>query len=192
MALSHLGVSQEVADIETENSQEAIALRRTKTTALEMTLMSAPWPFATAEADLTLVGEDPTDEWGYNYIYPPDCLSFRKIKSGHTTDVRSVRIPFRIVHGTNATEIYTNMEDAVGEYTVNVTNTNRMPVDFKLALSYMWAALSAAKLTGGDPYKLKNDMFSLANQTINKAKARMLNEQQDDVEPDTEYLTSRN
>ena len=82
LALSHIGIGKEVANIETEQSAEASALRRVYDTALRKTLRDFNWPFARVIADLGLIEEDPTDEWDFSYRVPSDCVSFRRIPSG--------------------------------------------------------------------------------------------------------------
>jgi hypothetical protein len=191
MALYHLGVSKEMSNVDTESSEEAKTCRVFYDTAVESVLKSFPWPFATVVADLGLVEEDPTNDWAFSYNYPSDCLTFLRIQNELRTDSRQSRLPYKVATDGSAKLIYTDIEDAICEYTRNVTDTSFYTADFNLGLSYFLASLMVPKLTRGDQYKILKDVMALYNMYINKAKANALNEGQVDQEVESEFIRSR-
>ena len=54
LAISHLGIGKEIANVETEQSQEAKACRRYFDMAKKITLGDVDWTFATKFATLNL------------------------------------------------------------------------------------------------------------------------------------------
>jgi hypothetical protein len=191
LAISHLGVAKEIADLETEDSEEANTCRRFYTTALEATLRDLPWPFATKFIALALVEEDPTDEWDYSYRYPADCLKVRRILSGIRNDTRQSRAPYKISQDGSGRLILTDQQNAEIEYTVNETDEQKYPADFVLAFSFRLAMYAAARLTAGDPFKLKLEMEKSYRKELVMAGASAFTEEQIDEEPDSEYIRER-
>jgi hypothetical protein len=149
------------------------------------------WPFCSAIADLGLVEEDPTDEWGYSYRYPADCLRIRRILSGERNDNRQERVSYKIGRDGTGLLVYSDEEDAQIEYTYRETDTGRFTPDFNLALSYRIAAYVAPRLSGGDPFKLGQVMERMYVLSITKAQANAANEEQPDEEPDSEFHRTR-
>lgn len=191
LALSHLGIGKEIQNIDTENSQEASACRRFFDTARQATLRDFSWPFATKFATLGLVMEDPTDEWSFSYQYPSDCLHFRRILSGTRNDTRKSRVPYRIVNGQVGQEIYCDMENAQAEYTADITDTSRFPPDFVMALSFRLATYMPVRLTKGDPFKLGDRAAKFYQMELSRAEATAVNEEQEEEEPDSEFIRER-
>lgn len=191
LAISHLGTGKEIADLETERSQESAACRRFYDMALKTTLKAYSWPFATKIAALGLVAEEPNEEWGYSYRYPSDCLEFRRILSGQRTDTRDTRISYKLGFDSAGTLIYADKFEAEGEYTILHESPSFYPPDFTLALSLRLAALVAPRLTAGDPFKLGEKCLALYRQAINEAKANAGNEEVPDSAPDSEFIRAR-
>lgn len=190
-ALSHLGVGRDIANIETENSQEANACRRFYVTARDQTLRDFNWPFATKESTLALVSENPTREWSYAYRYPTDCLKLRRIFSGLRNDTRQTRTPFKIVRDASGSLIYTDARDALMEYTFAEVDSQRFPADFAQALALRLAVYIAPRLTSGDPFKMGERAWKLYVIEITRAQASSANEQQDEDKPDAEWINAR-
>ena len=63
LALSHLGVGKEIGNLDTEKTEEAVAMRRFYESARDATLRDFPWPFATRMVALALVASPPTQWW---------------------------------------------------------------------------------------------------------------------------------
>jgi hypothetical protein len=83
LALINLGVSQTMTDIDTDDSPEAVVLRTIFTTERDWVLRDFPWPFATAYADLRLIGgntnERASRDWVYVYQFPSDAIAVRRL-----------------------------------------------------------------------------------------------------------------
>jgi len=191
LAISHLGIGKEIANIETEQSQEASACRRFYDVAKESTLSDLDWTFATKFAVLNLIEENPSDEWNYSYKYPVDCINMRRILSGLRNDTQTSRIPFKILKDATGRIIYTDQEDAQIEYTENVSDTSLFSAEFDLALSFRLAAYIAPRLTGGDPFKLKQEMLVQYDLELGRAKKKNMNEETQDIMPESEFIRAR-
>lgn len=191
MALAHLGKGNQVANIETERSQEAISLRLFYDIALEATLRSAPWPFATKIQALALIEEDPNNEYSYSYRYPTDCVDLRRILSGARNDSRQSRVVYKIGQDNAGKVIWTDQEAAEFEYTARADDPSLYPPDFILALSYKLGELSAPALTAGDPFNLAEGCLMKFRLAISEAKANAFNEEQRDEEVESEFIRAR-
>ena len=187
LAISHLGHGKEIADLDTENSAAANACRRYYERARDMTLRDFAWPFATKIETLALKETSPTTEWAYSYYVPADSLQVRKILSGVRTDYRESRVPYRLVTG----YIYTDEVDAIAEYTYKVTDPALFPQDFIMALSWRLAFYTAARLTAGDPFKLRESAMQMYRIELSMAQANAFNEEQPDITPDSEFIRVR-
>lgn len=191
LAISHLGVSKEISNFDTERSPEASACRRFYPLALGATLRDFPWSFAETIQALALIEEDPNDEWAFAYRYPSDCKNFRRILSGVRNDTRQSRVPYLIGKDSAGKVIYTDKELAEGKYTAFVDDPDRYPEDFTLALSFRLAAYLSPRITGGDPFKMGERAIKFYEYEITKAEAANVNEQQDDEEPESEFTRVR-
>jgi hypothetical protein len=189
LALSHLGSGAQIADLG-ENSAEANAISTFYDLALEQALRAVNWPFATKIVTLALVEADPTDEWGYSYRYPSDCLYFRRILSGSRQDTRQSRVSYKIGRDSSGQLVYTDQSQAQAEYTTLVDDPQRWPVDFTLAFSYLLAALSVPRITGVDTKKGQEARADYERE-IRAARANAWNEEQPDEEADAESIRAR-
>ncbi len=191
LALSHLGINKEIANLDTERTTEAAACRRFFEQLRDQTLRDFPWTFATKIRTLSLVEEDPNDEWSFSYQVPNDCLKARRILSGIRNDTRQSRVPYKIVKGSSGLLIYTDQEDADLEYTVQEEDVSQFPADFIMALSLRIAAYIAPRVTGGDPFKLGDRALQLYRFELDKAESSGTTEVQDDELPDSEFIRVR-
>jgi hypothetical protein len=188
MALSHLGIGVEIANLETDMTAEGKACRRYYSTALQDTLRSAHWPFAKRVAALGLVQADPTEEWDYAYRYPTNALYVNRILSGTRTDSKDTATPYRIYGDDAGRLIYTDKVNAEIEYIANVTNPVRFPPDFVLAFSLRLALLVSPRLAGSNP-KLRVEVAELYRDQIMNARASSANEEQPDLPPESEFIS---
>jgi hypothetical protein len=191
MALSHIGSGRSITDIDTDISEEARALRTFQDVAIKTAMRAAPWSFCTEILALGLVEEDPNDEWDYSYRYPSTAVGIRRILSGARTDTSDTRSPYKIARDSSGKLIFSDEEDAEAEITVYVSDVSQWPEDFKLAVSYLWAALVCPRVTKEDPMKIKRDLLGLYNMSVLEAKVNNHNEEQPDQEPDSEFIRCR-
>jgi len=195
LAISHLGVSKEIASL-TENSTEATAINRFYETDRRIVLRAYPWPFASKFVALGLVATNPSEidqEWTYSYRYPSDCLKFRRIVAGVVggRETRQSRIPYKIGRDSTGLLIYTNQSNAEAEYTINETDVQRFPDDFVMALSLLLATHSVSRITGGDPFGIGKTVYALYLSSLGLATSDAFNEQQDQEDPESEFIRGR-
>jgi len=194
MALSHLGSSLEIGNVETERSGEAKACRRFYSDALLESLRDFPNPYLTVIEPLALV-EDLREvdgaEWAFSYRYPADCSKAIRIPSGTRNDSNDSRIPYRIISDTTGPLIMTDMEDATLEYSKKSDSPDKWAPDFVMAFSLLLAFYIAPRVTAGDPFKLGERAYRAYFLSISKSKANAIGEQQPEKEPDTDYIRSR-
>ena len=191
LALSHLGISKDIANVDTEQSQEAKACRRFYDLARQTTLKDFNWPFATKFLALGLIEENPTDEWRYSYRYPNDCLYARRILSGFRDDTENTRIQYKVGQDDAGLLFYTDKESATLEYTVDIEDVSYFSSDFKMALSYRLAHYIAARITAGDPFNLADKSFAKYKMEITNAAANALNEDKSSLPFVTESIQAR-
>jgi hypothetical protein len=191
LALSHIGVGKEVANIVTERTEEARALNRFYEQARDATLRDFSWPFAIKVMTLNLVEEKPYDEWLFSYRYPTDCVKIIKVLSGIRRDTRQSASPYKIGRDNVGLLVYSDVDDAKIEFVSRVENTALFPPDFIMALSFRLAAYVAPRLTQGDPFKLRNQALELYSYELERARASALNEQQAEEDPDSEFIRTR-
>lgn len=191
MAISHLGIAKEIANVDTEKSAEASAMRRFYDIVLESVLRDFPWPFASKIAALGLLEEEPNDEWNFSYQYPTDCSKIRRILSGIRNDTPGSVVRYKVATTGDTRIIFTDEEDAEAEYTILATNPAIYPADFSLAVSLKLASVAAPRLTGGDPFKLGERAFRAYQIQIGMSQVNSINEQQDDAPIESEFIRGR-
>lgn len=190
-ALSHLGIGKRISNVETDVTAEAKVCRIFFEPSRDKVLRDFPWPFATKILALGEIEESPNDEWGFSYRYPSDCLAFRRILSGTRNDTRQSQIPYRIAQDAAGKIIFTDREEAQGEYTVRTEDPAIYPPDFVLALSFLIAAYIAPAISAGDPFKLGARAAQFYEYEIDKAKANAANEVQPEEDVQSEFVRGR-
>ncbi len=191
LGLSHIGIGKEVANFDTEQSEEARAARRFYQIALEKTLRDGSWPFATKIISLALIEEEPNTEWGYSYRYPSDCLYFRRILSGIRNDNRQSRSPYKLAKDSAGLIVYSDEEEAQCEYTVRANEEHIYPPDFVMTLSLYLGSLMAPRLTSGDQFKVGERALAKYLVEISITKASAYNEEQPDIPVEAEWIRDR-
>jgi len=191
MALSHIGVGKEIANLTTEQSQEAAACRRFYDIAKDVVLRDFPWPFATKVDTLALIEEDPNVEWAFSYRYPTDCHLIRKVLSGTRNDTQDSVVPYKIAQDSSGLVLFCDVEDAEIEYTVHTEDPQFYTPDFTMALSFLLAHYIAPRLTGGDPFKLGIRAVQMYDFEIRKARSNAINEERMERVPESEFIRGR-
>jgi hypothetical protein len=191
LALSHLGVGKEIANLDTEQSQEASACRRFYETARDACLRDFSWPFAMRYDELALVEEDPNDEWLFSYRYPTNCMRILKILSGTRNDTRQTRVPYEIAQDDQGRLLFTDQENAEIRYIYKETDPDKYTPDFILALSYRLAYYIAPRLTAGDPFSRGPASLEAYQIELSRAAANAVNEGQVEEEVNSELQRAR-
>jgi hypothetical protein len=157
MALSHIGGGT-IASF-TEASTAARQCNLWYATARKHILEMGNWSFARKRAILAEHGDDPSDDWGFRYRLPSDCIIPREIQNTGLISVFTLDDPTRMDH-TDAVpyeievsddttlSLLTNMEDAVLIYTADQTSPELYSSAFVLAFSHMLASYIAYAMTG--------------------------------------------
>lgn len=189
-AIGHLGIGKQISSLD-ERSQEANSCKQFYDLALEQLLRKFEWPFATKLVTLGLVEEDPNDEWHFSYRYPSDCVEFRRILSGQRRDTFDSKVPYRIAQDVAGRLIYSDSENAQGEYTFFAEDVLQYPVDFTITLSYLLASYIAPQITHGDSFNLGDKMLQRAMAMGEQATAKSANEEASDINPESEFIRAR-
>lgn len=188
MALGRIGVSQPIADVDTEHSAAAIQCRTYYDQAVKFCLEKFPWPFATSYRVVSLVAADPVSDWEFAYRYPTDCLFVRRIVTELGRSDPNPP-PFRVGQDTQGKLIYTSVEDAEIEYTANITNPGRFSAEFVEAVSWKLGSDIAPALTR--IASARKDCLEMALATMTAATTTAANEQQKEEEPESEFISAR-
>lgn len=197
LALAHLGHGVEIGSLRTTRSPQALALRLIYDTIRRATLRDFAWPFAHKIGALGLVttyGTDddhPTAEWKYAYRLPSDCVQFRKIQSGTRNDTLQSKVKYKISRDDTGWLIFTDMEDAIGEWTIDTEEVEKYPDDFVLALSLRLAAYAAPKICREDPFGMRDKAFSMYQREIAMAQNNGFNEESREEDPASELERAR-
>lgn len=96
-ALRLIGQTIEFDDVDTSDDEGAEACAFYWTDAILEVFRDFPWKCGRVIADLTLVEEDPNDDWDYSYRYPATAQNFMRILSGFRQDSETTKIPFQII-----------------------------------------------------------------------------------------------
>jgi hypothetical protein len=207
-ALSRLGITTYVDDLETDQTNEAETLNVFYEDALETVLAAFPWPFATLRkilAPLVSDGEPPRGAWKYIFKLPDDCVSARQIWPSGTAlgltgywlgDPRRTlraddRIPFAIEKAVSddSRVLLCDLSDPILFYTAKVADPTKFPALFVDAFAACLAMHVAIPLTGKAEFK--KAMKEEFNEAIHEAEAAALNEQREDPPPETESIAVR-
>jgi len=192
MALGHVGIQGHITSAETDFTNEAMACKMFYAHARDVIMAMMSWPFATVRQNLQLTSTA-YDGWTYSYAYPNDCALFHKVVlPGMRTEPSEKKVPFRIVKNPDGAGklIMTDMEQAIGEYNIYVTDPAEFDATFAHAVSLFLGTLIVNPLRV-DPSMAKqvNEQFSAWQM---EAAGRALREAQEDSVPDSEYQTGRN
>ena len=190
-ALGHLGIGQNIGNLDTSKGADAEACRDFFDIAANDLQRDLPFAFSTKRQLLGLITEEPNDEYNYEYQYPSDCIFAGRINSARITDTEQSAVHYKIMRGSSGKVIWTNCEDAELEYQFLETDSSRYDVDFVLTLSYHLAGLIAPLLTGGDPFGLGQKATDNYEAQRRKAFANALNEQQEEPRPQSEFIAAR-
>jgi len=198
MALSHVGVSRFIDDID-EGSNEANICKLFWESCRDQCLQDFPWGFAMKYAELQLL-TDTIQGWAYCYGYPSDCLQARMVIPTITsTDIVNPKyykdflkpVPFKIVSNSDGNKlmIAVNIETPTLVYTVRITSYALWSPAFVNALAYLLATKICSPLSASPEYAtLAGQEYQAA---LLHAGALSMNEGKEHEEPESEFITAR-
>lgn len=196
MALSHVGITDRIADI-TDKNTRARACFLFYDNVVEQALRDFDWPFARRYSTLQIVATlatDGTAEWTYSYRAPSDMLAARRIVNGLNTRVETVlsRIAFTLAGDDQGGLIYTDRAaPVILQYTARAIDTSRFPADFAQSVALLLAAHIAPEISRGDELKLGERALAKYDYRVRRAWANAANEEQVDTEGDSRFVTER-
>ena len=190
ISLSHIGQGIEIASLQ-EESEAAAALNRYYEQTRNIVFGEFAWPFARTYSYLTLLEDNPNEEWRYAYLYPQECIKISRVLSGIRNDTEHTRIPYIVSSYLTNKTIMTDKEEASVEYTRLITDTSRYPAEFIMALSFMLAHMIAPRITRGNHRTLSSYALSSYNTMIIRAKTIAMVEERPDKRHESTFVQSR-
>lgn len=209
LALGHL--AQTPVGSDTEETPQAEALARVWDIARLAALSEIPWSFCTVKAELSeLASFTPPENWIYGYQYPTNAVRVWKVYDpvllgGFMSPVSTPPVypwpdtkkylktgsEFRVLYDPtlNKKAVCTNVEDAIGEYTYNLSDVTLYDAAFVDALGYKLAALIAMPMTGDTQVAI--NMGKLYQNAIAEAKRLSKQENQQGTLGDSGLVDSR-
>lgn len=172
LALAHIGSGKTITNVETEESQEAKAVRAVWDIVRDVMLRRAPWNFATGFSTPGFISSDPAPKWAKAYQLPADYVCMRVINTGITAEA-DAEIPYRVV----GRQLYSNLASITIEYTKRVEDTGLWSPDFVEAFSYRLASYIAPRLSAGDPFKRGQLALQLFALSVGEAMGNNANEE---------------
>lgn len=204
LSLLRNGVTKFIANVDTEDSKEAKAIRLAFDDERDFVLRDFPWPwarkFATGQLVLGSSTAPASLEWTFAYRYPSDCLYLRRLVLGTaqtrvvwTDAARPVAVadppPFTLGRDDQGRLIYTNQDLAELEYTSRVTDPEEFDSMFVSMLAWKLASMTAPFFSRmADQAAKAMQMYEIEK---TKAQARALNEGQDEKPLEAEWIRGR-
>lgn len=207
-ALSHIGISKQIGNVTTEQSEEAQAARLHFSDDLSATLRDFPWPFATRYAKLVRAGGTQAapynGDWTYAFLQPANMMFARRIVNPDGVQRRYDPIPpdFRVgadfLNGVDTPLIFTNQQAVIDgavaepelEYTIRPgCAASSGDALFRQALAYRHAASLALPLAR-DKDKA-TFCLQVYQQLLAVAAQKAAAEGQQDAEGDADWITGR-
>jgi hypothetical protein len=196
LALKRLRIGRSITSL-TESTAEARACNDVYEFCRQEVLTDKVWPFAVRETTLALVEEEPSLEWAYSYRIPSDCLRLDRLvpNTSATTDLRwpdaqykAADVLYRESSDASGRLLFTNEEDPILLYTVNIDNEALFLPSFGSALAYK-IAMEIGGMLGVD-----DAILGRAEQgyyvEISKAHAKELNANGNSPTTESSFITA--
>lgn len=161
LALGALLLQRQIANPDTDASNEAKVLNTHYTVAFNSTLEDLDLDATMSIATLELIETNPNELWSYAYKYPTDCVFLRRLQDANNKthkDNRYTHHPKNVQIHDGQKAIMTNLEDATAEYistSVPLTTLSQMA---GLAIAYRLAILSAPLIVGKGATALRKEL----------------------------------
>jgi hypothetical protein len=167
LALGQAGVSATIQSLD-ERSAEAQRCRPHMEIVRKQTLEAFDWSFARRRAALAVHGDAAPDQWALRYTMPANCIKFRRIWNPASADVP---VPFDQELSLNGEQltILTNMGDAIGIWTQDVSNLGLTTAHFQHTMAALLGAIIAMPTSKNR--NIKNDLMQQFFGLIREASA---------------------
>jgi hypothetical protein len=188
LALSHLGEAR-INNFE-EQSEEAKECKLWYDACRLETLEAHDWNFARTRSTLETHNEAATTGvWCFRYKYPNTAIFFRRLQ--HPYSQQSKKVPFIVELAPVALDrsIQTNLDSAIGIYTVDQSNVALFSPKFVTSLSHLMAARMAKALNGTD--KDQRLQYQLWQGMLSSAQASNANEHAAEPIEDADVILAR-
>lgn len=191
MALANCGITGRLQDIDNENTNEAINLRLFYDHVLAMILESRPWPFVTRKLVLASLGNPPA-EWAFRYKYPSNCRYIHGIINPRDrTPLPKDKIPYVVqdIDDGYGKCIMTDMEGATILFNLDDTDVSKFTAAFVEAFALGLSSHIAMPLRVDA--NVQAGLSSKFTGWLAEAANLAQREQQDEQEPESEYVDVR-
>lgn len=185
MALGSISVGDEITDPDNESSKEARACRRFYESVRDQVLRDFDWPRLRRRVALTLVEEEPNDQWAYSYREPANVAAIRRVMDAGDpyTLNESTYQKHALGQDDDGVLIYSDVEDAELVYTYAETNPEKWPPDVVETMALLLGARIAPQF-GPEAVKLGDRSLRLYEWRRNVAQANAANEEKPDLQND--------
>lgn len=187
MALSHIGATATVQDLNERSAERIICSRFYETTrdAL-LAYKSCPWSFATKFEPLAEIGS-PQEPWAYRYALPNDCITAMYIAQDIGNNLRDdQQIPFQIINSGTGRALLTDQPTASLCYVSRIVEAERFSSPFVEAMAMRLAAFIAMPIAKSA--NMRDEVMNMAEQLIQVAMAHELNQAQHGLMPGSAYI----
>lgn len=177
-SLAHLSHSLQLVDVNSEDTKEARTCRLFYLSALKKAQRDFRWP-AFKQVQALAEVTNPSRKWGKAYKYPANCLDFHGFETSSvagTAPDESNIIPFEKARAGNTRVIFTDIEDAVGEWTELTLDPELWDADFRLCFGLLLASYIAVAITGGDSAGLGKTAFQRYQYELGQAQTNAMKE----------------
>jgi len=189
MALSHIGVAEQIVAI-TDDNAEANHCNLWFGEAQDKALAAFDWAFARRRITLVVEAGTPPEPWTYQYQYPDNCIRPIRIDDKRTIRQSLDRIRFTTeTNSSNARIIYTHMNAAVLIYTYRETTYSLWPTWFVDYFTWQLAARLAGPLLASEKAADRAERRMLMEKA--KAISEESESEQEDPEPDAPWIAAR-
>lgn len=151
LALAHLGqLAITQSELDNNSNPTAIAANAFWVPCRDEVLGESDWPFATVTQSLSALDNLSDSEWDFIYSYPTLTVSsiWNVFNDATIDDKAKQEFTVKFVIATGSLAIYSNLDDAIAEYTYKVTDPSIWSNKFVMAFSYRLAASMAIPVAG--------------------------------------------
>lgn len=187
LVLANLEISREITSVDTEQSAEASLIRRHYDRSLQKVLEDFPMAESTRYAVLGLVATAPTDDWGFAFRYPSDCVFARRLVTVLGREEPNPP-PFKVGSDAQGLLLYTNINPATLEYTFLLTDQKLFSSAFEEALAWHIAAKCTSLSRMKDAKKIAMAMYQSC---LTQSDLKTAREQQQQPELDSAMMRAR-